>query len=75
MALTGGKKLTSEKPDTMTKDQYIEKLESVIGNLQTKNDVLEIITKIMDFTTRNDFLSAKEQTLELMKKLQELDTK
>lgn len=61
------------KPETMTKDEYIEKLEDVINTLQTKNDVLESLAKIMDFTVKNDFISAKEQNLVLMRKLQELD--
>jgi len=52
-----------------------EKLENVIGVLQKKNDALEKIVKIMGFLATNDFLSAKEQTLELMKKLQVLDEK
>ena len=61
------------KPRNMSLSSYVNKLERVVENLQEKNNALEIITKVQDFIVRNDFLSAKEQTMQLMKKLQELD--
>ncbi len=73
---TGGvKELTFEtqKPESWSWQDYAIKLEKVIDTLQKKNDALKKTVKMLDFLSRNDFLSAKEQNLEVMKKLQELD--
>lgn len=65
----------TEKPESWSWQDYAIKLEKVIDRLQHKNESMEELVKIMDYLTRNDFLSAKERTLKLMKHLQELDQK
>lgn len=67
--------LDSVRSQIIEEHNLVPKLEQVILNLQEKNDALELLVKILGKLSRNDYLSAKEQVLELAKILQRLDEK
>lgn len=67
--------IDSVRAQIIEEHELVPKLEQVILNLQEKNNALELLIKILDKLSRNDYLSAKEQVLELAKILQRLDEK